>query len=138
MKRVARLAKLVDVVGGKGFDLNLADGDLSTRIEEAGFLHLHAFKPIAAKRAGHDRGARENHLVEIRQAEVVKVLVAEQNDAGFITARHFERVGVDSARSFDLEGVMSDAGKLKIQKFHHAPPIRLLIAPPRRISLYSG
>ena len=59
---------------------------------------------------------------------MVEVLVAEQNDVSFITARHFKRVGVDGSRSLDFEGVMSDAGKFEIQKFHHAPPNRRCFA----------
>jgi len=62
-----------------------------------------------------------------------KVLVADQNDVRFVACGHFERIGVDGSRSLDFEGVMSDASKIQIQKFHHAPPIRLLIARPYAI-----
>jgi hypothetical protein len=56
--------------------------------------------------------------------------VAEQDDVSFITARHFKRIGIDDSRSFDFEGIMSNARKFKIQKFHHAPPSRLSVARP--------
>src|SRR5208282_4245295 len=128
MKGLTRLAKLVHVVSGESFDFHLADGELSTRIEKAGLLHLHAFKPLLAQRAGQNGGAWKNDLIEIFQAEVVEVLVAEQNDVGFITARHFKRVGVDDFRSLDFEGVMSDASKFEVQKFHHTPPSELSVA----------
>ena len=122
------LTKLVDVVGRDGFNLNFADGDLAAGIEKSGFLYLQTLKPISAKRAGNNRGAGEHHLFKVLQAEVVKVLMADQYDVRFIARCHLERVGVNGSRSLDFEGVMSDAGKFKIQKFHHAPPIRLLIA----------
>src|ERR1035437_10450598 len=132
MERVTRLTKLVDVVGGDSFNLDLADGNLAAGIEKSGFLYLQTLKPIPAKRAGHNRRAGEYHLLEIFHAEMVKVLVADQNDVRFVACGHFERIGVDGSRSLDFEGVMSDASKIQIQKFHHAPPIRLLIAPLMR------
>ncbi len=55
------------------------------------------------------------------------MLVADQNDVGFITVRHFKRIGVDDFRSLDFEGVMRDASKFEIQKFHHAPPSGCLL-----------
>ena len=36
-----RLAKLVHVVSGNGFDLDLADSELAAGIEKADLLHLH-------------------------------------------------------------------------------------------------
>src|SRR5271167_466095 len=101
MKDLPRLAKLVHVVSGDGFDLHFADGELSTRIEKANLFHLQAFQPLLAKRAGYNRGSGKDHLLEILDAEVVEVLVAEQNNVGLIAARHFKGVGVYDSRSFD-------------------------------------
>jgi hypothetical protein len=58
--------------------------------------------------------------------------MAEQNDVRLIATRHFERIGENGSRSFDFEGVMSNASEIQIQKFHHAPPIRFLSARRKR------
>jgi hypothetical protein len=53
---------------------------------------------------------------------MVEVLVAEQDNIGLIAARHFKGIRVNHFRPLDLEGVVRNARKLEVQKFHRTPP----------------
>ena len=73
MKRLARLAKLVDVVRGNGFHLHftglrVADRQPAAGIEKPHFLHLDLLQPFFAERTGDDGGAGHDDLFQVFQA----------------------------------------------------------------------
>ena len=81
-------------------------------------LHLDSLQPVFTRQTGQNGGTGEEHLVQVFLTEMVKVLMAHQDDVRFVPLRDLEGISVDYLRSGDPERVMSNTREVQGQQFH--------------------